>query len=544
VSDLNGHHDIRNPGEAPSGRRVTGEDSSSVAVPTQNGKSSGLGKRKHQHDAAEQTGQTPKKTRSGEQEQVGGASGRVNFAAPKVESDEQQSIPFTAPQATDKPRPKGDSNYRQKKKKGRQSDVKPRRDAASHEEQAVSFTGELQGPSESGPTLPSTETYQALPPVTPKPANKLLRNASLEDSPTRTDRRKSVTFTPDTKTVDGNSASNLFKKWVAEQKGAQADFTEAEVAQFAPPPKVHPANGIPTSQPPAANQDDEQHVKAEKKAKKKQKKADSAASVEPGQSTATAKPKGKKKDPSLYLAYLTQFHKDNSNWKFNKAKQNDVLENALNIFRIPDEHSEALYAYVKGLKGAAVIERLKARCQATLKELDEEDQKDPEMNDQEARKKAKDEALEERLAKERKRRRTEADVETLLDHPHPEGFVRRLKRQRAEALLNALNLAAPLAPPPPAQVNGASKPEPAAPSVAQPQRTTRKRKSRTEVSSDESSSDSSEDSPSSDESDDDESASSTSDTSDSEASGSDSDSTNKSGSSSGSGSDDSSNDSD
>jgi hypothetical protein len=72
-----------------------------------------------------------------------------------------------------------------------------------------------------------------------------LKENSLSLSPSKADRRKSVTFTPDTKTSDGNSASNLFKKWVAEQKGSGADFTQAEVSQFTEPPKVHIANSNP-----------------------------------------------------------------------------------------------------------------------------------------------------------------------------------------------------------------------------------------------------------------------------------------------------------
>lgn len=211
----------------------------------------------------------------------------------------------------------------------------------------------------------------------------------------------------------------------------------------------------------------------------------------------TAAPtKGKKKDPSRYLNYLAQYHQDRNNWKFNKAIQNDVLENSLNVFRIPEQHSEALLEYVRGLQGAGVIQRLRERCIKAIGELDEEEKKAGKMDDPEVRKAAKEEALEERLSKERKRRRVEADIENFNGHPDNEAYVRRLKRGRAQALLSALDMAAPA--PAPQQVRAA---------VAQPSEVTRastlnvrKRKKRTDVSSDESSDSSSSDESSSDES--------------------------------------------
>jgi hypothetical protein len=528
LPDLNANGNTNPPAEAHNEKQGGGKDADFVADPTESGKSSSLGKRKHQYEAAEQDVQTVKKSRSIEQEKASVAFGGVVLAAPKETNGEST------------PRPRGDPNYRQKKKKGRRTSAYGQEQrlhaqrSSSRPEAPVPSPAELQEADDGTNLLPSTESYTHAPPpvVTPKASRKALRNTSYDSStPPRTDRRKSVTFTPDTKTVDGNSASNLFKKWVAEQKGAQGEFSSAEVAQFAPPPKVHPANGV--SEPESQSAGLKQTAKDEKKPKKKKQRESTSAVVEDtpshrslestpsNKNTATPKPKGKKKDPSLYIDYLTRYHNDYSNWKFNKAKQNDVVENALNVFRIPDKHSEALCAYIKGLKGIGVIERLKSKCKDTLKELDEEDQKDPNaMDDIESRKKAKEEALEERLAKEKKRRQTDADIEDLKDHPNPDGFVRRLKRRRAEALLTALNLAAPLPPP---KANGVAPETTAVQPASKPN--PRKRQSRTEVSSDESSSSSSESS-SSEESSSEESSSESSsdDSSDSDSdSGSDSD---------------------
>ncbi|KAF2273127.1 uncharacterized protein EI97DRAFT_436371 [Westerdykella ornata] len=461
VPGSNDQQDTTRSAESGDVGRRDGEQTHCETLASVTGKSSSLGKRKHPYDAAEPANQDPKRNRiSGNQETSSGGAVGAGLDVAEVGNGE----PNAQSEVADKPRPKGDPNYRQKKKKGQRS-VPPGQQTTSASRQESSRPQ----------SLTAADTPSKLL-ATPK-FSKNLTNAS--GSPPPTDRRKSVTFTPDTKTVDGNSAHNLFKKWVAEQKGAQDEFTATEAAQFIPPSMSHPANGLQLVSD--AN---------------------------------TPKPKGKKKDPSLYLAYLAQYYNDHTNWKFNKAKQNDVLENALNIFRIPDQHLEALLAYVKGLKGAGVVERLKARCHAALTELDETDSK---MDDREAQEIAEADALERRLSNERKRRRTERDVEALRDHPYPEGFIRRLKRRRAEALLNALNMATPLPPPlPPPSASGETETAPVAPDQRLSQRIPRKRKSRTEVSSDESSSSSSEDSTSDDSSSDD----SSSDESSAEESGS------------------------
>jgi hypothetical protein len=240
----------------------------------------------------------------------------------------------------------------------------------------------------------------------------------------------------------------------------------------------------------------------------------------------TPAPKGKKKDPSVYIAYLTQYHNDRDNWKFNKAKQNDVVDNALNIFRIPNEHTDALVEYVAGLKGAGVIERLRERCRATVKDLEEQD---AQMNEAEAKKVAQEDAEQERILKERKRRNTEGDMTDLSNHEYSPGFIRRLQRRRAEALLNALGRAAPVSP----AVNPKSSINPLMEHVEPAKPIARKRKRRTEVSSDESSSDSSDDSSDAD-----------SDASSDSESGSDNEHSAKDTSSSGSSSESSGSDSD
>ena len=285
-------------------------------------------------------------------------------------------------------------------------------------------------------------------------------------------RRKSVTFTPDTKTSDGNSAQELFKTWVAQQKGPSAEFTADEVAQFVPPPNLHPANDLPSPEPISKSS-----KKTLKKAKKleKAKKADEAETAKPKSEVnskasqldedvdsteeqakaskaelkaakksqrVTEASSNEKKDPVPYLLYLDRYHKSRESWKFNKATQTDVLKNALNVFRIPSEYSTALREYITGLQGAAARDRLSEAAKTTLKELGDpepaeekgEDEDTP-MDGSADRQAAHDSALRTRLKKEKKRRRDEADEK-----------LRALKRRRAEEILQALAAGAPATP--------------------------------------------------------------------------------------------------
>ncbi|KAL5423033.1 hypothetical protein PMIN04_004200 [Paraphaeosphaeria minitans] len=428
-----------------------------------------LGKRKHHPSAADIEGASVKKSKHdwANTPPIGDA-----VVAPEMEL--QTTNPASSKAApAEGAQPKGDPNYRKKKggdpsyrkKKEREpiyhqnSHVWATANAASHEQSLAppkptrtpSLSPGRSVPAVNGPTLlPSTETgsYAASSLVTPQRQRSTQTNHSSL-SPPKTDRRKSVTFTPDTKTKDGNSASNYFKQWVAEQKGSSADFTPAEVAQFSKPPEVHIANGNPRIFLP---------LKA----------------PIPG--------KSKKKDPSHYLNYLAQYYQDRGNWKFNKATQNDVLDNSLNIFRIPEEYSDALFEYVSSLQGAGAIERLRERCNKTTEEVDEEISKES-MEEREALKEV---ALQERLVKERKRRQTDADVERTTDHEYPEGYVRRLKRSRAEALCRALDIAMPSTTPQNRLRNVQSRTFETTPVVSESKARSRKRRT-TDVSSDESS---------------------------------------------------------
>ena len=108
-------------------------------------------------------------------------------------------------------------------------------------------------------------------------------------------------------------------------------------------------------------------------------------------------PKGKSREEAktAYLDYLSQFHSDKSNWKFNKTKQTDLLKNLFNIYRVPTEYNEALLAYIDGLQGLGAKQRLWSQASQLIADLKNsvvsdlpKDAKDTDMSTPEARRTA------------------------------------------------------------------------------------------------------------------------------------------------------------
>ncbi|KAF2503369.1 hypothetical protein BU16DRAFT_555372 [Lophium mytilinum] len=371
-------------------------------------------------------------------------------------------------------KPRGDANYRSKKGKKQDSVPKKRRILSEGHRLETNArlnhsNGHEPSPNEGKRVISdreqdnlhkSTETgHHHVTTVKNSPQKRLLKGtpdidrASIELTPNLT-RRKSVTFTPDTKTVDGNSASELFKAWAAQQKGSLADLTPSEVAQFTPPPKLHPANDLPPSE--KLSKKEANKAKKTEKAEKtklnesnvashdvedKPAKASSEEPSKPSKAELKAAKKATKAtvnntESAAYLDYLTRYHTSRETWKFNKATQSNLLRDALSVYRIPPEYSPALKEYITGLQGAAARDRLHEAATAILKETGETDEvEDMEiLDDREARKAAQDAALIKTLKR----------TKRLLDagHPLPETAgpepKRRLTHQRARDILEAL----------------------------------------------------------------------------------------------------------
>lgn len=253
-------------------------------------------------------------------------------------------------------------------------------------------------------------------PATPTTKKRKLDKITDDGANKSFKRRKSVAFTPETKKDDGDSAQKYFKEWVEEQKGADADFTPEQVAEFLPPPSTHPANQDDLAAP------SEKPSKKEKKQAKKDRKA-------------TQQPESA--GLPVYLQYLQQYHSDRASWKFSKAKQIDLLKNIFNIFRIPPEHDDALKDYIAGLQGQAARSRLRETAEQVIRDTEDSDSVPDEgpMDSLSARAEVYKQALLDRLNETKRRLRNEAAKE----YEESDEFRLKLrKRKRAEEVLLAL----------------------------------------------------------------------------------------------------------
>ena len=146
-------------------------------------------------------------------------------------------------------------------------------------------------------------------------------------------RRKSVSFTPDTKKEDGDSFKQLFQAWVAEQTKEDPSFN---------PDKLGEAfkSGSPEGHPEAP----------EPKIRKKQKPKKTKSQSDPQPTSPDSS------DPlHSALAYLLQHYQTKDTWKFSKPAQNYLLKHLFDLNLIPDEspYNEALIGYLQGLQGEA-----------------------------------------------------------------------------------------------------------------------------------------------------------------------------------------------
>ena len=198
-------------------------------------------------------------------------------------------------------------------------------------------------------------------------------------------RKKSVSFTPETKEEDGETGQIYFKTWAAENQ--QQPHT---------PPR--PMNEQNTSD------NDETPVKVSTETTTTPLKSKQASSQPPlkGKEAANA-----------YVRYLEQYYNDKGNWKFNKAHQTALLKNLWNIYRIPPFLNDALVAYVSGLQGAAARQRLLEGADEHLKRVIEKTgglmSSVLSTRPAEERRVAYDEALEQRLVELKAARADESD---------------------------------------------------------------------------------------------------------------------------------------
>ncbi|KAK3678995.1 hypothetical protein LTR78_001448 [Recurvomyces mirabilis] len=218
------------------------------------------------------------------------------------------------------------------------------------------------------PTITSAQTVRRKEP-TESEQTLSVRQSKRRTSPHKSSlqradsRRKSVTFTEDTKVDDGFSAQQLFKDWVEDDDTANQGLIDAWEAS-----EAGKANSRIDPEPVEVAQPVAEPTKLDCKNQKQKQKSLPASTNSP--STDTVVPgEAQTIETSEYVRYLEQYYTDKDHWKFNKNKQKDVLKNIFNIHRIPAKHNEAIFAYVSGLQGAAAQQRVLDEAEEVLKAL-------------------------------------------------------------------------------------------------------------------------------------------------------------------------------
>lgn len=161
---------------------------------------------------------------------------------------------------------------------------------------------------------------------------------------------KSVSFTPDTKTKDGDSVKSLYKTWIEKQIAIDPSFNPSTVSPalrsvvpsiVASPESPSPAISTSTST-------SEPTTKTNKKVPKKPKSRLPKVSSGVGPS---------RFDP--VLTYLTAHHTSPQTWKFSKPHQNQILKHLFSFNHIPSSYDIALLSYIRGLKGTSARSRVR-----------------------------------------------------------------------------------------------------------------------------------------------------------------------------------------
>jgi hypothetical protein len=178
----------------------------------------------------------------------------------------------------------------------------------------------------------------------------LKRSSSLKSS--RPNVRKSVSFTPETKEDDGESANFMQDKWDQQAQDDQINEFLAREAENA-----EAALKLQTS---AVEPGDESSLlTAVKKPKREKKDKRPAEQATLNVTSHPAKSTGKSKDA---LDYLEQYQSSRSTWKFNKNREVWLLKHILSKSDIPSPYESALSEYLSGMKSENAKARLIEQC--------------------------------------------------------------------------------------------------------------------------------------------------------------------------------------
>lgn len=176
-------------------------------------------------------------------------------------------------------------------------------------------------------------------------------------------KRKSVSFTPDTKTKDGDSVKSLYKTWIAKQIATDPSFDPSTVSPALR--SIVPSNVASPESPSRAPATSASTSASEPSSKKPTKPAKKPKTRLPKTSSG---PGPSRFDP--ILTYLTTHHTSPQTWKFSKTYQNQILKHLFSLIHIPSSYDAALLSYIHGLKGTSARSRIRKEA-LTIVEEDE-----------------------------------------------------------------------------------------------------------------------------------------------------------------------------
>ena len=182
--------------------------------------------------------------------------------------------------------------------------------------------------------------------------------------PKTVNRRKSVAFTPETKTQDGESTQQLFRTWHADWVAEDPLFDPSTISPALKVITARPVTPSTSPQEPARSSPlpspsiPTPKEKKPKKSKKKKMKARHSPSSQPTNNEA--------EHPAL--KYLTTYHTSRETWKFSKPHQNHLLRHLFSFSHIPPLHDTALLAYLRGLEGTSARSRIRQQALAIRSE--------------------------------------------------------------------------------------------------------------------------------------------------------------------------------
>jgi len=254
--------------------------------------------------------------------------------------------------------------------------------------------------------------------------------------------RKSVSFTPETKTQDGEGVKQLYKTWLDNQTAHDPSFDPATISpalrSIIPKTTASDEAAAHLKSKSAVNSNSDQDPPPKKPKKPKKEKAQKKAKR--SQTSQWTSPSSD--HPAL--TYLQTYNTSPKTWKFSKPHQNYLLKHLFSHTHIPPSYDTALLSYLRGLQGSA---RSRVRQQAlAIREEDENwlatDPAEEQKMDQEttaqclARQKRDYDAAVARIKqrlREKEDEREDKEWELLGDKEEWEKRVR--KRRRAEMVL-------------------------------------------------------------------------------------------------------------